>query len=280
VDNPNQIIEVYVDHCENCQANLWDQIPTRVVRRQITELPEIKPVVIETRHYEVACPGCGKLQRGKLPEGLEAGRYFGPRLAAMLTTLHHEHHLSFKRLVQICGEMFDLTLSLGGAVSIVERAGNAVQAEAEAIGEQVRQSPVIGSDETSARVPGKNWWEWVFVGEKGEYHLIKPSRGYAVSEEFMGECAVDVWVCDCWKAQLNAPGLSNMFGASNTKLARSDGEASPLDRGRRHASLVSQSHSIRKSSRKNDTGWIHPTDDDYRERIGATTETQGQRYRH
>jgi transposase len=90
-------------------------------------------------------------------------------------------------------------------VSIVERAGRAVQAEAEAIGEQVRQSQVIGSDETGARVHGDNWWEWVFVGENCEYHLIEPSRGYDVIEKFMRECEAEVWICDCWKAQLNAP---------------------------------------------------------------------------
>jgi len=205
VANPNKIIEAYVDNCENCQLNLLDQVPVQVVRRQITELPEIKPVVIETRQYAVTCPGCGTLQRGKLPEGLEAGRYFGPRLEATVTHLHHEHHIGFKRLLQICEEMFGLTLSPGGAVSIVERAGKAAQQEAEAIAERVRQSKVIGSDETSARVQGENWWQWVFVGENCEYHLIEPSRGYDVIEKFMGECAAEVWVCDCWKAQLKAP---------------------------------------------------------------------------
>ena len=205
VENPNKVIEVYAEHCENCQHNLLDQVPVQVTRRQITELPEIKPVVIETRQYEVLCPCCGKLQRGKLPEGLEDRRYFGPRLEAVVTDLHHEHHVGFKRLLKICEELFGLTLSAGGAVSIVERAGKAAQAEAEAIGERVRQSKVIGSDETSARVHGKNWWQWVFVGERCEYHLIEPSRGYDVVEEFMRECEAEVWVCDCWKAQLNAP---------------------------------------------------------------------------
>ncbi len=204
-DNPNKVIEVYADHCERCRSNLGDQVPVQVIRRQVTELPEIKPVVIETRQYEVRCPCCGKLQRGKLPEGLEADRFFGARLEAMITDLHHEHHIGFKRLLQICEELFGLKLSPGGAVSIVERAGRAAQAEAEAIGEKVRQSKVIGSDETSARVHGENWWEWVFVSEKGEYHLIEPSRGYDVVEKFMRKCEAEVWVCDCWKAQLNAP---------------------------------------------------------------------------
>lgn len=211
VENPNKVIEVYVDNCENCQRNLLDQVPVQVIRRQITELPEIKPVVIETRQYEVICPCCGEVQRGKLPEGLESGRYFGPRLEAVVIDLHHEHHVGFKRLLKICEELFGLTLSAGGAVSIVERAGKAAQAEAEAIGEQVRQSKVIGSDETSARVHGKNWWQWVFVGEHCEYHLIEPGRGYAVVEKFMQKCEAEVWVCDCWKAQLNAPAKAHQI---------------------------------------------------------------------
>lgn len=205
VENPNKVIEVWVDTCEKCHINLLDQVPMRTIRRQVTELPEIQPVVIETRQHEVRCPHCDQLRRGKLPTGLEAGRQFGPRLEATVTSLHHEHHLAYERVSQVCEEIFGVTLSKGGAVAIVERAGKAAESEAEAIGEQVRQSKVIGSDETSARVHGRNWWEWVFVGANCEYHLIVPSRGQAVIEAFMRECRAEVWVCDCWKAQLNAP---------------------------------------------------------------------------
>lgn len=152
VDNPDKVFYALVENCQTCHINLLDQVPTQVIRRQITELPEIKPVVIETQQYEVICPCCGEVQRGKLPEGLEAGRYFGPRLEATVTMLHHEHHVGFEWLVQLCSEIFNLPLSEGGAVSIIKRAGKAVAGEAEQIGEQVRQSKVIGSDETSARV--------------------------------------------------------------------------------------------------------------------------------
>lgn len=205
VDKPGKVIEVYVDNCSRCHFNLLDQVPVRTTRRQITELPEIEPVVIETRQHEVICPCCGERQVGKLPAGLEAGRYFGPRLEAMVTILHHEHHIGFERLVQICDEIFHLPVSEGGAVAMVRRAGQAVQGEAEAIGEQVRQSPSISSDETSARVQGRNDWQWVFVADNREYHRIVPSRGYDVIETFMREAEAEVWVCDCWKAQLNAP---------------------------------------------------------------------------
>ena len=205
VENPDKVFYALVDNCQSCQVNLLDQVPTQIIRRQISELPEIKPVVIETQQYEVICPFCGEVQRGKLPEGLEAGRYFGPRLEATVTMLHHEHHVGFERLVQLCGEIFNLPLSEGGAVSIIKRAGKAVWDEAEKIGEKVRHGKVVGSDETHARVHGMNWWQWVFVSENCEYHLMMPSRGYDVIETFMRDCEAEVWVCDCWKPQLNAP---------------------------------------------------------------------------
>jgi transposase len=205
VEKPDKVMDVPVTACTNCGADLSAVAPQRTVRRQMTELPEIKPVVIETRQDEVVCPCCQQLQRGVLPEGLEATRQFGPRLEGLVTYFHHEHHMGFERTQTVLQDVLDIPLSEGGAVAILERAGEAAQPEAEVIGEQVRQSKVIGSDETSARVNGCNWWEWVFQSSAGEYHLIVPSRGQNVIDAFMRDARAEVWNSDCWKPQLNAP---------------------------------------------------------------------------
>ena len=224
IDNPSQVLYAVVDNCQTCHINLLDQVPVQVIRRQLTELPEIQPVVIETQQYEVLCPCCGELQRGKLPEGLEAGRYFGPRLEATVTMLHHEHHLGFERLVEVCGEIFNLPLSEGGAVAILKRAGKAVFGEAEKIGEKVRHGKVVGSDETHARVHGLNWWQWVFVSGNYEYHLMMPSRGYDVIETFMRESrsgSLGVRLLEA-AVERTCENVSDLYGASNPQLARFD----------------------------------------------------------
>ena len=96
----------------------------RIIRRQVTELPEIKPVVLETRQHEVVCPACHTVQAGALPADLAATRHFGPRLEALVTYLHHEQHVSFERLqASGCAMCSAWTLSEGGAVAIIERAG-------------------------------------------------------------------------------------------------------------------------------------------------------------
>jgi transposase len=205
VDNPDMVIEARVTECPDCGADLRGVAPQRIVRRQVTEVPELRPVVIETQQHEVTCPGCQRRQRGTLPEGLEASRQLGPRLEARVTSLHHEHHMGFERLGMVLQDVFGIGLSEGGAVAILERAGTVAQPAADAIGEQVRQSKVIGSDETSARVNGGNWWEWVFTSAAGEYHLLRPSRGHDVIAAFMGDYCAEVWQSDWWQPQLNAP---------------------------------------------------------------------------
>jgi len=205
VEKPDQIIEAAVEQCSQCQADLRGVAPRAVVRRQLTELPPVTPVVIETREHEVVCPQCQSVQRGLLPEALAAGRQFGPRLGATVLYLKQEQHLSYERLAEVCQELFGVAISAGGINCLRQRAGTAAQPVAAEIGRQVARSAIIGSDETSARVQGRNWWQWVFRSEAGVYHTIAPTRSAQVITAFMGECRAECWVCDCFSAQLKAP---------------------------------------------------------------------------
>ena len=178
---------------------------TAVLRRQIVELPVIQPVIIETQQHQVVCPTCQHIQQGELPIGLESTRHFGPRLEAVVTYLQHQQHMSYERTHSALAELFGINLSEGGQACILERAGKAAQPVAETIRVQVLQSPVIGSDETGARIDGRTWWQWVFASSQSIYHLIRPSRGRDVLQEVLGDHSVDTWVCDCWSPQLQVP---------------------------------------------------------------------------
>ncbi len=63
---------------------------------------------------------------------------------------------------------------------MLARAREPLLAAAATIRDTVTASPVVCSDETSARVSGKTWWEWVFIGTLAVLHIIRPSRGKAV----------------------------------------------------------------------------------------------------
>ena len=65
--------------------------------------------------------------------------------------LHHKHHVGFERLVQLCGEIFNLPLSESGAVSIIKRASQVVLEKTKKIGEKVRHGK-----QNQNRFKGKN----------------------------------------------------------------------------------------------------------------------------
>jgi transposase len=205
VENPDQVVEAKVERCAHCQADLAG-VPSRLVRRhQVTELPPIRPVVIETQQHEVECPECHQVNRGVLPEGLNGSGSFGPRLSAVVVYLKHEQHMSYERVRRAMEDLFGVSISEGGLSGLMRKAGMAVQAVAEAIKRQVVTSEIIGSDETSVRVKGRNWWEWVLISARGIFHAIRSSRSAAVIEELMGSNRVSCWICDCFGAQLKAP---------------------------------------------------------------------------
>ena len=203
--DPDVIVECRPASCDRCGADL-PQVGGRLLgASQVVEIPPVQPVVIEARRYGCACPNCGRPQAGEYPAGLAPQRVFGPRLEALVSYLHHVQHVSYERLEGLLRAVFGLRLSQGAIANIIARAAVGLQPAAEAIGEEVRASPVIGSDETGARVDGVNRWQWVFETAQASFHLIVPSRAAQVIADFMGNATPEVWISDCFSAQLKAP---------------------------------------------------------------------------
>jgi transposase len=205
VDNPDRVIQLPVTECEHCLADLTGVAPEDFERRQITELPAANPIVIETRQHRTTCPHCLTLNRAILPEGLEAERCFGPNLEATVVFYKQTQHLSYERIVETMRDLHGVNLSEGAVAQILERAGQKAAPAAETIKEQIIKDQVIKSDETSARIEGRNWWHWVFIGDSGVYHTIVPTRSASEIATVMGQLCVEAWVCDCYGAQLKAP---------------------------------------------------------------------------
>jgi transposase len=74
-------------------------------------------------------------------------------------------------------------------------------AHADAIAATVRASAVIASDETSARVKGKTWWQWTFGCATAVYHVIAPTRGKCVPTGFLAGAKPKIWLSDRLAAQ-------------------------------------------------------------------------------
>jgi transposase len=193
--------------CSACALPLPPHGGAIVARRQVLELPPITPVVIEAQRLRVRCPHCAHHTTGSYPAGFGKYGLLGPQLLAFIALFHEEQHVAYDRLRTVLANAFGVTLSEGTLVAAVARVAAALEPQATAIGAQVRSSAVVGSDETSARVDGENWWEWVFQTEDAAYHTIQRRRNTAVVLTFLDGAQPQAWISDLWKPQLAAPAV-------------------------------------------------------------------------
>jgi transposase len=200
--DPDVIVQCRPTSCRGCGAALAEGGQRRVGRSQVVELPPVRPVIVEAWRYAAVCPGCGARTVAPVPPGLEPERVFGPGVEALLGYLHERHHLGYERLVEVCQDLFGLAISEGAVANALARLAERARPTYEAIGAEVRAGPVIGSDETSARVDGRNWWQWVFQTPTASYHVIRPSRGADVIEAFLAGAEPEVWGSDLWAPQV------------------------------------------------------------------------------
>jgi len=199
--SPDRVTDSKLATCPACEAAFTEasQTPQQVYDR--IELPPVRPDVTRVRLFGGSCPCCGKRATAPAPAGLEPGSPFGATVAASVTYLHYAHAIGMERLALLMGEMFGLSISEGAISNILSRARDPLQGAAQAIEKVVLASPVVCSDETSARVKGKTWWEWVFIGRTAALHVIKPSRGKAVVTGLFGANRPEAWVSDMLGAQ-------------------------------------------------------------------------------
>ncbi|HEX3524810.1 MAG TPA: IS66 family transposase [Stellaceae bacterium] len=200
--NPDVTRNVHVEHCA-CGAKLPAAEQELAHAYDHVELPPIKPVTTRINLHRADCPCCGKTTTAEPPADMPSGSPFGPGIVALVTYLHGCQMVSYARLAEMLEGLFGLKISEGAIANMLARAAEPFAECAQTIHETVRNSPVIASDETSARVQGKTYWQWTFVTATAVAHLIAPTRGKIVPIEFLNGARPKVWISDRLFAQCN-----------------------------------------------------------------------------
>ncbi len=202
---PSQIITAYAKVCPHCQSELEiEEQKVQAVYEHI-ELPKIVPIVRQIRRYGGKCAQCEQSYIAPVPIRMEQGSPFGKSIESLVTYLRYNHFIGYERMSQVMREVFNIKISEGGLAEMLKRVKVRLDPQVQAILERLQKSRIVCSDETSARVNGKNQWEWVFQNEEVCLHVIRPSRGTQVISEVMAEHQPEIWVSDLFSAQKNHP---------------------------------------------------------------------------
>ena len=161
----------------------------------------MRPVVTRVHRHRGVCPCCRRGFGAPAPDGLAPGSPFGPGLVALILHLHVTQAIGFERLAQLLDEVFGVTISEGAIANLLARAEAPLTVAATTIAQEVRNAKAVASDETSARVGGKTWWQWVLLSSTAVYHVIAAHRSAAVVSDFLGGAIPEVWVADRYAAQ-------------------------------------------------------------------------------
>ena len=164
------------------------------------ELPEVTPRVTQHRRLAVRCRACGTRVAAAVPDAAK-GTPFGPRVHAMATYLKTFQALSYERLQNAFADLFGLTLSQGGLMTMLRRAQRTFAAERDRAIVALRQARVVASDETGVRIEGSNAYHWVFRCAEAVVHHASPTRGAVVVRTVMDGHRPEVWCSDRYSAQ-------------------------------------------------------------------------------
>jgi transposase len=208
--NPDAQIILRPDTCDSCGMFLLDAFErTHAVYEKI-ELPEIKPIITRITQLECTCRHCGTRTLAVAPIGLEPGSPYGASIQSLLTTLRFQHAISYQRLSGVMNDVFHVSISEGAISNGFEKLLEKLKPRVTEITDAVRDGSGVLSDETSARVAGKTWWEWVFLTTRACLHVIKPSRAFDVIQgvftaKHLEQNRPAFWVSDLHGAQAKNP---------------------------------------------------------------------------
>lgn len=228
----DHIQNIYPQTCEECGKTLtprpFDQ-PSRPLRHQVFDLPEIQPIKTEYRCFESAC-SCGHVTRAALPSGV-AESNFGPGVHAAVAYLASVHRGTRRGVAEIMSAVFNLDISLGAVCRILDRVSQACATETEHIRENIAGAHALNIDETGWKSGGSPRWLWVFVSSVAVFFQVASSRASKVLQSVLGESFPGVITSDDHSAynKYHKSGVRQLCWAHLIRKLKGlkDGRASP-----------------------------------------------------
>lgn len=204
IDNPDKIEVLVSDYCQCCGNDLREVATRFVSRRQVVDLPEIKPIYTEYQCFSRKC-SCGHEQVVDYPSHVTNHIQYGPTVEAAVGYYSVYQYLPYKRMSELFLHLYNLPISEGSIGNMLKRLGERVQPVYDSIQNAVAISKTaVGGDESGAKVNGKKFWAWIWQTVMLTYIAVSESRGKKVIDQlFPGGFANAVLVSDRWRSHIN-----------------------------------------------------------------------------
>ncbi len=187
VATPDEIENVSSQFCTKCGRDLSDVDGVLDYVIQEIDLPPIKPIYRERRFYKKVC-ACGCCNRDYAPRKRGGNAItFGKNIRAVATYLSVVQCMPYERLQSMFETMFNVRVSQGTLANIVREMLDKSRPAIELIERLLRESAVVGFDESGCYVNGKLNWSWIAQTTYLTLVFRGAGRGAKVLEERFGD---------------------------------------------------------------------------------------------
>jgi transposase len=200
---PPELLTGRFDHAHSCCPDCGGPVhtcalPARIVQQ--IDIPQIPHAIEEHRSFESWCPQCQKHYIAPLPPLIDHGGLFGPYLRTLVAYLKGICHASFSTIRKYFRDVLQIKISRGYLAKVIRQVSEALQEPYDELLAQLKNAPVVNTDETGHPHAGKNWWTWVFRAELYTVFRVDPHRSADVLFEVLGKKFRGVLGCDQFSA--------------------------------------------------------------------------------
>lgn len=212
--HPDHIVIHKPNHCQCCGEQLSD-IQNYSGRRQVIDIPQIKPIITEHQVYSATCL-CGYTTSGRYPKEASCPISYGSTLEATINYLSVRQYMPIKRIQEHLAQLYGTNLTEGTIVNKIKSYAQKCLPFYQQIRDRIELSHVVGGDETGCVVNGKKHWVWTWQNKKLTYIALSQTRGYkAITDNYPNGFINATLISDCWAAQLKTNSKSHQLCTSH-----------------------------------------------------------------
>jgi len=184
-DEIDKTLEYRLRECPRCRGALED---ADVEARVIQQVEVIDKPTITTEHRALGgwCPTCEAVHYPPLPDTVEQGGLFGPRLTTLVAYLKGHCHASYTTIQSFLRDVIGIEVSTGYLAKLIDKASAALEASYTELLEALPSEEVLNIDETGHKNLGKRHWTWCFRALLFALFKVDPRRSSDVLIEVLG----------------------------------------------------------------------------------------------
>ncbi len=181
VEMVNKVVQCMPEEMCECggMVVLSDKNP---YRHQVTELPEIKPIITEYQLYCGTCQRCKHNSYAELPADV-GNNVLGPRAMALLAQLSSKYHLSKRLIQEFFHKSLGIQISLGTVSNTEKRVSDSLASIYETLKASLLKEEHLNIDETGHKEKSKRGYVWVFTSNTLCVFVAKLTRAKSVLVE-------------------------------------------------------------------------------------------------